>query len=121
MLNMNSSKGRKGGFTMSILRRFFWGMGALAVTYVVLPKMREMAKPTVNRGMRGVKDLANKGRQSLGEYKFRYNSEVNTHKMPQDTTLEQMDTEKNQLMGIVQQLQERIVELQGEIEKFKIR
>ena len=61
---ISGSKDRSGGMMMSMLKRFFWGMSG-NLTYVVVPKMRRMAKPMVNKGMSSVKDLAERGKQTI--------------------------------------------------------
>jgi len=120
MMGMNNFKGRKGGFAMSMLKRLFWGIGAAALTYVVVPKMRKMAKPAVDKGKSSVKVLADRGKQGLGEYKFHYKDK--SEKAPYTSTEEQGHrTINDQLAGIVSELQARVSELQEEIEKFRLK
>ncbi|NLZ53346.1 MAG: hypothetical protein GX892_09395 [Thermoanaerobacteraceae bacterium] len=98
---------------MSILKRFFWGLGAAALTYVVVPKMRSMAKPVVQKGVSGVKNLAERGKQTIEEYKAR--REDNIADIVHDTSMEQVQVESDMISEKINALQETIDKLKDEI------
>ncbi|MDD4568628.1 MAG: hypothetical protein PHE70_00660 [Tepidanaerobacteraceae bacterium] len=117
--NITGSKQRGGGMMMSIFKRFFWGLGAAVLTYVVVPKMRHMAKPVVHKGVRGVKDLAERGRMTMEEYKAR--REGNTVDMVNDASLEQVQVESDVVSSKINVLQETIEKLKNEISQLRER
>jgi polyhydroxyalkanoate synthesis regulator phasin len=104
---------------MSILKRFFWGLSAAVLTYVVVPKMRHMAKPVVRKGVSGVKNLAERGKQTMEEFKAR--REDNTVDMVHDTTLEQVQVDSDVISGKINSLQETIDRLKNEINQLRER
>jgi hypothetical protein len=113
----SGSKNQQEGVSKSLLKRLFWGMGAAVLSYIVVPRMRKMAKPVVHRGMEGMRGLADKGKQALEEYKFRYKGPEVEQVMP-DLSLEQMKVERDNLSRIMQQMQDRMAILQREIENL---
>jgi polyhydroxyalkanoate synthesis regulator phasin len=117
--NITGSKQRGGGMMMSILKRFFWGLSAAVLTYVVVPKMRHMAKPVVRKGVSGVKNLAERGKQTMEEFKAR--REDNTVDMVHDTTLEQVQVDSDVISGKINALQETIDRLKNEINQLRER
>lgn len=117
--NITGSKQRGGGMMMSILKRFFWGLGAAVLTYVVVPKMRHMAKPVMRKGVNGVKNLAERGKQTMEEYKAR--REGNTVDMVNDASLEQVQVESDVISGKINTLQETIDRLKKEINQLRER
>ncbi len=116
--NITGSKQRGGGMMMSILKRFFLGLGAAILTYVVVPKMRHMAKPVVRKGVNGVKNLAERGKQTMEEYKAR---QENTVDMVKDTSLDQIQVESDVISQKINALQQTINRLKNEINQLRER
>lgn len=110
---------KQGGrsITMSMLKRFFWGLGAATLTYVVAPKMRNMAEPVVNKGMDNIKNMAEKGKQTIENYKSRYEDEAND--MTIDTSLGQVKINNDIISNKINALQEMVNKLQNEINQLK--
>lgn len=117
--NITGSKQHSGGMMMSMLKRFFWGLSAAVLTYVVVPKMRHMAKPVMRKGVNGVKNLAERGKQTMEEYKAR--REGNTVDMVNDASLEQVQVESDVISGKINTLQETIDRLKKEINQLRER
>jgi len=116
-------KGRQqymGTMSGSMMRRFFWGLGAAILTYVVVPKMRRMAKPTIEKGVSKVKELADRGKQTIEEYKAQKENAVN---MIKDASMERMeeqkDVMKDAISGKINALQETIERLKSEIMELR--
>ncbi len=103
--------------TMSMLKRIFWGLGAATLTYVVAPKMRNMAEPVVNKGMDNIKSMAEKGKQTIENYKSRYEDEAND--MTIDTSLGQVKIHNDIISNKINALQEMVNKLQNEINQLK--
>lgn len=122
--NIKGTKQHMGGMTGSMLKRFFWGLGAAILTYVVVPKMRHMAKPVVEKSVSGVKELAERGKQTIEEYRAQKDDTVN---MVKDASLEHIQVERDKVMSKVNALskinalQETIDKLKNEINQLKER
>jgi uncharacterized protein YukE len=114
--NNKGTKQHMGGMTGSMLKRFFWGLGAAILTYVVVPKMRRMAKPAVEKGVSSVKELAERGKQTIEEYKAQKDDMVD---MVKDASLEHIQVERDKVMSKVNALQETIDRLKKEIMELK--
>jgi len=110
--NVRGSRQNMGGMTDSMLKRFFWGLGAAILTYVVVPKMRRMARPVVEKGVSSMKELAERGRQTIEEYKAKKEDAVN---MIKDASMEQMEVQKEAIADKINALQETIDRLKSEI------
>ncbi|NLZ52697.1 MAG: hypothetical protein GX892_06065, partial [Thermoanaerobacteraceae bacterium] len=104
-----------GSMTGSMLRRFFWGLGAAVLTYVVVPKMRRMAKPAIEKGVSGVKELAERGKQTIEEYRAQKDDTVD---MVKDASLEHIQVERDKVMSKVNALS-KINALQETIDRLK--
>ena len=89
------------------------------MTYVVVPKMRRMAKPMVNKSMSSMKDLAERGKQTIKEYKS--NRESEKADMAVDTSLEQVQVESDVISSKINSLQKTIDRLQSEINHLRER
>lgn len=118
---ITGSKQHGGGMAMSILKRFFWGLGAAALTYIVVPKMRRMAKPAVNKGVCGVKSLTERGKQTIEEYKAR--REGHTGDAADDTSSEQTHIQEDNdvVSSRINAIQETIDRLKKEINQLRER
>ena len=110
--SITGNKQQGGGMIMSLLRRLFWGLSAAVLTYVVVPKMRHMARPVVDKGVYGVKNLAQRGKMTIEEYRARQNEKTN---MAQDTSLEQVQVANEVLSSKINALQEMVDKIQNEI------
>jgi len=117
-MNRFNIKGSKhaGSMTGSMLRRFFWGLGAAVLTYVVVPKMRRMAKPAIEKGVSSVKELAERGRQTIEEYRAQKEDAVD---MIKDASMEQVEVQKDAISGKINALQETIDRLKNEIMELR--
>ncbi len=109
-INMRGSKNTAN----SMLKRFLWGLGATILTYVVVPKMRSMAKPVVEKGVSSVKELAERGKQTMEEYRAQKN---NADDMVKDASFENIP-ERDKVMSRVFIL-DRLNELQDTIDRLK--
>ncbi|MGI6425705.1 MAG: hypothetical protein ACOX2A_11045 [Tepidanaerobacteraceae bacterium] len=110
--SITGNKQQGGGMMMSMLRRLFWGLSAAVLTYVVVPKMRHMARPVVDKGVGEVKNLAQRGKMTIEEYKARQNKQTN---IAQDTSLEQVQVASDVLSSKINALQEMVDKIQNEI------
>ena len=109
---IKGSKQYMGNMTNSAVKRLFWGLGAAILTYVVVPKMRRMARPVVEKGVSSMKELAERGRQTIEEYKAKKEDAVN---MIKDASMEQMEVQKEAIADKINALQETIDRLKSEI------
>jgi len=110
--NIRGSRQYMDTMTGSMMRRLFWGLGAAVLTYVVVPKMRQMAKPAIEKGVCSIKELAERGKQTIEEYKAQKQETVN---MIKDASMEQVDAQKDVISSKITALQETLDRLKNEI------
>lgn len=107
--SITGNKQQGGGMIMSLFKRLFWGLSAAVLTYVVVPKMRHMARPVVDKGVDGFKNLAQRGKMTIEEYKARQGEKTN---IAQDKSVE---PSSDILSSKINSLQEMVDKIQREI------
>lgn len=116
---IKGSKQYMGNMINSAVKRLFWGLGAAILTYVVVPKMRRMARPVVEKGVSNVKELAERGKQTIEEYKASKQESIDMikdavakHTEAQGETLSDMLSDRiNALQETIDRLKKEIMEL----------
>lgn len=115
---------------MSVIRSFFWGMGAAALAYIVSPQVKKMARPMLKKSMDGASALAEKGKDAMDEMQDRKKCFKRTeskeglsafeHKpVSRDTTLEQISIERDLAVNEIRELRRVIDRMQDEINLLK--
>ncbi|WP_422446484.1 hypothetical protein [Thermoanaerobacterium sp. DL9XJH110] len=112
---------------MSILRSFFFGLGAAALAYMLSPGVKKMARPMLEKGASGVMNLAQKGRETVEGLKRRRGESGDageetgrqTIEASYDTTIEQLRQERNRAFNEIKELRNIINQLQSEINELK--
>ncbi len=117
--NTTNSRQRGKGMMTSMFKRLFWGLGAAVLTYVVAPKMRRMAKPAMEKGMEGVKDLAERGKQTIEKYKSP--KEDSALEMVSEAAQEQAEVATDMIYDKLDALQGTIENLKKEINQLRQR
>lgn len=114
---------------MSVIRSFFWGMGAVVLAYVISPQLKKVAKPVLKKGMEEASALAEKGKEAMDEIKTQKGCSKKTQSKVKpgsleyesigDTTLEQISLERDLAVNEIRELRRVIDDMQREINLLK--
>lgn len=115
---------------MSVIKSFFWGMGAAALAYILSPKVKKMARPMLKKSMEGASVLAEKGKDAMGEMQTRKKCFEKTESkdelsasehepVSRDTTLEQVSIERDLAVNEIRELRRVIDKMQDQINLLK--
>jgi uncharacterized membrane protein len=119
----------RGGIRVSVIRSFFWGMGAVVLAYVISPQLKKVAKPVLKKGMEEASALAEKGKEAMDEIKTQKGCSKKTQSKVKpgsleyesigDTTLEQISLERDLAVNEIRELRRVIDDMQREINLLK--
>ncbi|MDN5301273.1 MAG: hypothetical protein PWQ60_787 [Thermoanaerobacteraceae bacterium] len=108
---------------MPILKPFFWGLGAAVLAYMVTPRVKKVARPLLVKGVSGAIGLAEKGKETVEEFRDRRREKARETALGTDSSydnaLEQMRQERNHALNEIKELKNVISQLQNEINEIK--
>lgn len=108
---------------MPILKPFFWGLAAAALAYMLTPRVKKVARPLLVKGVSGAIGLAEKGKETVEEFRDRRGEKARETALGTDSSydnaLEQMRQERNHALNEIKELKNVISQLQNEINEIK--
>ncbi|MCR4430199.1 MAG: hypothetical protein NUV45_04165 [Tepidanaerobacteraceae bacterium] len=105
-------------------KSFFWGLGAAALAFIMVPKFKKMARPAIVKGICGVMGLAEKGREAVEGFKDRRRGKETNAQNAAKTDggaerLQRMQQEEVEALDEIKELKNMISRLQAEINEIR--